>query len=281
MEFKSFFKTVGGNEGNKCHYPTRLDTYGRGCQHDCKYCYAKSLLSFRNLWDAGSPSIANLDALKKTIHRKLKHGDVVRLGGMTDCFQPIERKYKVTYNAIKELNDVGAHYLIVTKSSLVAEDEYIGIMDKKLAHIQVSITSTNDSFSRTYERASTPSQRIKAIEKLQEFGFDVSQFIDIGVLDMDLINSIECDKILVEFLRVNSWIRRWFDIDYSDYTYRQSGYLHMPLEKKIEYLQLINGFEQKSVCDDVDEHYRYWAEMYNYNNLDCCNLKIPANGVHG
>ena len=45
-EFKSFYKTVGGNEGNKCHYPTRLDTYGCGCSHDCAYCYAKSLLDF-------------------------------------------------------------------------------------------------------------------------------------------------------------------------------------------------------------------------------------------
>ena len=45
-ELKSFYKTVGGNEGNKCNYPTRLDTYGCGCMHDCKYCYAKSLLDF-------------------------------------------------------------------------------------------------------------------------------------------------------------------------------------------------------------------------------------------
>lgn len=42
-EFKSFYKTVGGGEGQKCHYPTRLDTYGCGCQHDCSYCYDKSL----------------------------------------------------------------------------------------------------------------------------------------------------------------------------------------------------------------------------------------------
>ena len=44
-EFKSFYKEVGGSEGSKCHYNIRLDTYGCGCQHDCKYCYAKSLLS--------------------------------------------------------------------------------------------------------------------------------------------------------------------------------------------------------------------------------------------
>lgn len=37
-EFKSFYKTIGGNEGNKCHYSIKLDTYGCGCYHDCKYC---------------------------------------------------------------------------------------------------------------------------------------------------------------------------------------------------------------------------------------------------
>ena len=37
-EFKSFYKEVKGNEGSKCHYPTRLDSYGCGCQHDCSYC---------------------------------------------------------------------------------------------------------------------------------------------------------------------------------------------------------------------------------------------------
>ena len=48
-EFKSFYKTVGGNEGGKCLYPTRLDLYGRGCFHDCAYWYAKSLLAFRGM----------------------------------------------------------------------------------------------------------------------------------------------------------------------------------------------------------------------------------------
>lgn len=42
-EFKSFLKTVTGNEGGKCRYPTRLDSYG------CAYCYARSLLEFRGL----------------------------------------------------------------------------------------------------------------------------------------------------------------------------------------------------------------------------------------
>ena len=66
-EFKSFYKTVAGNEGSKCHYPTCLDTYGCGCQHDCKYCYAKSLLDFRGLWNADEPAVADLAKIRRKI----------------------------------------------------------------------------------------------------------------------------------------------------------------------------------------------------------------------
>ena len=59
-DFKSVGKTVEGNEGGRCNYPTRLDTYGCGCSHDCKYCYAKSLLSFRGLWNPQRPSVAEI-----------------------------------------------------------------------------------------------------------------------------------------------------------------------------------------------------------------------------
>lgn len=133
-EFKSFLKTVSGNEGSKCFYPTRLDTYGCGCQHDCSYCYAKSLLSFRDLWHPENPAVADIKKIRRAIS-KLEKSTVVRLGGMTDCFQPIEKDKRITYETIKALNEYGIGYLIVTKSSMVADDEYIQIMDKNLAHI--------------------------------------------------------------------------------------------------------------------------------------------------
>lgn len=165
-EFKSFYKQVGGNEGGKCHYPTRLDTYGCGCQHDCKYCYAKSLLDFRQLWNPEEPSVADIEKIRNKIKRIKGKIGVVRLGGMTDCFQPLEREYKVTYETIKALNEARIEYLIVTKSDMVADDEYINILDKDLAHIQITVTTTNDDLSLTYEKAVVPSRRIKAIEKL-------------------------------------------------------------------------------------------------------------------
>lgn len=276
-EFKSFFKTVGGNEGNKCNYPTRLDTYGCGCSHDCKYCYAKSLLDFRNFWNPNNPSVADINKIRRKVAKLPKDIPAIRLGGMTDCFQPIERKHKVTFETIKALNENNIPYLIVTKSSMVAEDEYIDILDKDLAHIQITVTTTDDELSKTYEKATVPSERIKAIEKLQSLGFDVSLRLSPFIpqyIDFEVLNNVNCDKILIEFLRVNSWIRKWFDIDYSEYTLKQSGYNHLPLDIKKAYLENITGFKQMSICEDETVAYDYWKNNFNYNRDDCCNLRV-------
>lgn len=98
----------------------------------------------------------------------------------------------------------------------------------------------------------------------------VPPFIDTGIIQ----KSIDCDKILVEFLRVNSFIKKKMpDIDLSDWTIKSGGYNHLPLERKIELLQGLEGFEV-SVCEDEDTAYDYWRENYNPNPLDCCNLRM-------
>ena len=274
-EFKSFFKTVGGSEGNRCNYSTRLDTYGKGCQHDCSYCYAKSLLDFRKLWNPENPAVADIEKIKKKIS-KLGNYQTIRLGGMTDCFQPIEKIFRVTYETIKTLNEAKIPYLIVTKSHIVADKEYLEILDKDLAHIQITVTSTDDALSKTYEKASVPSKRIKTIETLYENGYDVQLRLSPYIpkyVDLDVLNKVKCDKILVEFLRVNTWIKRWFDIDYSEYTIKQGGYMHLPLEKKKEYIKGITGFKEVTVCEDESEAYQYWKYNFNPNPDDCCNLR--------
>lgn len=274
-QFELKLKTVEGNEGNKCLYPTRLDTYGRGCQHDCSYCYAKSLLDFRKFWNPQNPSVTDTQQIMKEI-RKIHKGEIVRMGGMTDCFQPVERIHRATYRALKLLNRHKRPYLIVTKSALVADDEYMEIMDKELAHIQITVTSTDDELAKTYEKASVPSERIKAIKKLQAAGFDVqlrlSPFIP-QFIDFDILNNLGIDKICIEFLRVNSWIEKWFDIDYNEYTVKQNGYRHLPLKTKQKYIENITGFKEKTVCEDETEAYEYWKYHYNHNKDDCCNLR--------
>ena len=283
-EFKSFFKTVSGNEGSRCHYNTRLDTYGCGCQHNCGYCYARSLLDFRKLWNAASPSVADIGKIRRVVKTKLKAGDIVRLGGMTDCFQPIEKQCRTTLQTIKALNEEGIGYLIVTKNDLVAADEYIDEMDKDLAHIQVSITCTDDVISRRIEPgAPTPPARIKAVEKLFDEGFDVSVRLSPyipEIVDINVVNSIRCNKILVEFLRVNTWIQKWLTnmgigIDLSPYCETHSGYRHMPLAGKRNLLSKITGFNEVSVCEDVEGHWGYWRDHINHNPDDCCNIRKP------
>ena len=281
QRFDNFFHSVEGNEAERCHYPTRLDTYGCGCQHNCAYCYAKSLLAFRGLWNAQQPAAASLRKIRGIIVRQLFPGDVVRLGGMTDCLQPLERAMKRTLKTIEMLNQRHVHYLIVTKSDLVAAPEYLAAMDRRLAHIQVSITSTRDEISRRLEPgAPLPAARIAAVEKLAAEGFDVSVRLSPFVpefVDLEKINGIACDKILVEFPRVNAWIEKWLanlGADLSQHTRFSSGYKHLPLNRKRGLLAGITGYPQVSVCEDVPEDWDFWHDNVNHNPDDCCNLNL-------
>ena len=279
-EFKSFFKDVAeGNEARRCNYTTRLDTYGCGCAHDCRYCYAKSLLSFRKMWNPQHPAVADIAEIRKAIRKELTPHTIVRLGGMTDCFQPAEREHRVTLATIQELNKAGVGYLIVTKNKLVAEDDYIRALDPRLAHIQVSITTTDAGISKRYEPgASLPEERITAVERLSREGLDaqvrlspyIPQFVDI-----DRINAIQCEKIVVEFLRVNAWIKKWMkDVDLRPYTLNRNGYNHLPLAVKKKLISRVTGFKQITVCEDVYGHWLWWKDHLNANPDDCCNLRL-------
>lgn len=206
--------------------------------------------------------------------KKIPPGTVVRLGGMTDCFQPIEAIHKITYKTIKLLNRRGIEYLIVTKSAMVAD--YLDILDPELAHVQITVTTLDDKFCATYEKASPPSMRVKAASLLQSQGIDtqlrLSPYIP-GWIDLAQIRGLRIEKACVEFLRVNSWIEKWLGLDCSEYTVRQGGYRHMPLAKKIELLSRIKGFNELTVCEDEDKAFEYWKENVNPNKNDCCNLR--------
>ena len=275
INFWSFYKTVWWWEWDKCYYPTRLDTYWQGCSHDCSYCYAKSLLDFRKMRKPHNPKFIDLKKAYKII-AKIPQNQITRLGWMTDCFQPVEKTHEITYNVLKVFNYYKKEYLIVTKSDLVASDKYLDVLDKNLAHIQISITSTEDDIAKKYEKAPLISQRIKAIEKLQKLGYDVqvrlSPFIP-EYINYEKLNNIKCDKILIEFLRVNHRIKKRFNIDYSNYTLKEWWYKHLPLTKKKKYLRYIQDFKEETICEDVKKHYNHRQNNYNANENDCCNLK--------
>lgn len=256
-----------------------MDTYGCGCAHQCNYCFARALLDFRGNWHPDNPSVASTADISKAL-KKVKRGQILRLGGMTDCFQPLERVYGATRQAIQMMNARGIGYLIVTKSALVADKAYTRIMDPELTHIQISVTSTSDEPNFLGERASKPSDRLRAAETLQEQGFDVSLRVSPYIPELVEIEALKASgvhKCLVEFLRVNGFIKGWLEAEgysTSHYTQKSGGYRHLPLWKKQALIQpfIDAGFEL-TVCEDVPAHYDYWQENVNANPDDCRNLR--------
>ena len=272
-EFKSFYKEVGGGEGDRCKYPIRLDMYGCGCQHDCPYCYAKGLLDFRGLWDKVEPRVADKDKVLRRLD-KISSGTVLRLGGMTDPFQPMEKEVGLNRWLIDELNKRGIGYLIVTKGDYL--DGYVGdILDKKLAHIQISVTSTKDDLNLE-PNAPLPSKRIRCAEALQKMGFDVqlrlSPYIQ-ELIEPDVILNAKVDKVIIEFLRINSRLVKdmpWLDT--SRYTVKSGGYYNMELADKLRVIDIYIRSKRVSVCEDVPEHWVYFRDNVNPNKNDCCDL---------
>ena len=153
------------------------------------------------------------------------------------------------------------------------------IYDPALAHFQITVTTLDDQLSRTYEKASDPSDRIAAILKLQSAGFDIairlSPLIEEN-MDFDKLAALGIRKAVVEFLRVNPWIRKWFAIDYSKFTVAQSGYRHLPLEEKKRIIGRVK-IPEITVCEDVTDHYQFWKDHFNPNKEDCCNLRRSKN----
>lgn len=294
-EFKSFFKTVGargrdGKDGGWCRYNTRLDTYGCGCTHDCQYCYAKSLLEFRGLWNTKEPNVADIGKIEKKIATLKKQGfnGVLRLGGMTDCFQACETEHRVTYNTIRLLNDARINYLIVTKSHLIATDKYLEILDPDLAHIQISVTSTDDKQALAFEKASLTSKRLDALRTLQSLGGQIDVCLRLSpyfeqFIDKDILAQYEPRKILVEFLRINHFIAQWLStvgiFDLSRYSLHYGGYQHLSLDDKIKQIdELKKAFpcSEITIGESVPEHYLYWRDNVNPNKEDCCNLTFKG-----
>jgi DNA repair photolyase len=199
------------------------------------------------------------------------------MGGMTDCFQPIELRERVTLDTIKLLNHYGVGYLIVTKSPVVSYPFYLDVLDRDLAHIQITVTCLDPVLSRKYEKAHLPTERVKALLELQERGYDVairlSPLLE-EYMDFDLLNKLGINKCVVEFLRYNSWIKEWFArADFKKYTLYHANYHHLPLEEKIRIIGKVK-IPSVTVCEKVPEHYEYWQKNFNPNPADCCNLRL-------
>ena len=183
--FHSPFKLVNShNTCQQCLYAFEVDTYGRGCIHDCVYCYAKAELTVHAYWNRPFPMPVDITEIWKTFYsvfetdkatkwQKIMEMRVpLRIGSMSDSFMFMDKKYKVTQELLKILDYYNYPYIIFTRSDLVADDEYLELLRPDLCSVQMSIASTNDEMNRMIEPG-TPSskRRLKALQKLSRNGF--------------------------------------------------------------------------------------------------------------
>jgi len=148
----------------------------RGCQFACNYCDAitEKYLVHEKAEDFSRIIYVKTDApelLKKEV-KKAKR-DVVALSGVTDPYQPAERKYGLTRRILEILRDEGFPVLIGTKSDLVLRDVDIlsEISKKSWCAVFTTIVTFNEKLLSLLEPfAPSPERRLEAVKKLNEAG---------------------------------------------------------------------------------------------------------------
>jgi hypothetical protein len=166
--YKGMMKLLEAQDCTQCFHRFELDTYGRGCVHNCAYCYAKSYLSIRRYWNEPMPFPVDIAAIRKIFatvfetskpskfRAMLERRVPLRLGSMSDAFMWMDKKYRVTLELLKILRFYRYPYLIFTRSDLVADEEYRQAMDPHLASIQMSLSSINRELTPSWSLARQP-----------------------------------------------------------------------------------------------------------------------------
>ncbi len=150
-----------------------------GCQHACKYCYADFMKRFtgHNGEEWGSFVDVKINAPETISLRFIKKDSLILIGSVTDPYQPLEAKYKITRECLERLLESQPRLEILTKSSLVLRDLDLLKQFKNL-RVGVSVGVLDNDLSRKLEPcASSPKQRLETLKRLHEEGIRTYLFI--------------------------------------------------------------------------------------------------------
>lgn len=172
----------------------------QGCEHGCTYCYARNAHEYWGFsagLDFERKIIVKTDApvlFKKFLERKAWDASVISLSGNTDCYQPAERRFRIT----RQLLEIALEYKqpigMITKNALILRDmDLLAEMAKlNLCMVYVSINSLNEKLRQKMEpRTTTAKQRLKIIEQLSSAG------IPMGVMVAPLVPGLSDHEIPV------------------------------------------------------------------------------------
>jgi DNA repair photolyase len=158
----------------------------RGCQHGCAYCYARRTHEYLDL-GAGTDFDTHIfvkinapELLAAAFRHPRWKRQHLAFSGVTDCYQPLEARYKLTRRCLEVCAEFANPVGIVTKSFLVARDAdvLVALHQRSEAHVCFSIAFADDALARRIEPwAPPPSRRFEAMRQLHEAGVPVGLII--------------------------------------------------------------------------------------------------------
>lgn len=172
---------ISKNSSPDIPFDVSLNPY-RGCEHGCVYCYARPTHEFLGMsagLDFESKIVVKYDApklLRKTLANKKWKPQALVMSGVTDPYQPIEKKLRITRQCVEILSETRHPLVIITKNYLVTRDidQLQKLAEVNAARVVVSLTSLKKSITATMEpRTSRPEKRLQAIEELSKAGIPV------------------------------------------------------------------------------------------------------------
>ncbi len=172
---------ISENDSPDIFFRYSLNPY-RGCEHGCAYCYARpthEYLGFNAGIDFESKIVVKDRApelFRDWLARDRYQPEPIMFSGVTDCYQPAERKFELTRRCLEVASEAGQPVCIVTKNALVVRDlDILSSMAKRnLVHVAISLTSLDPEFTATLEpRTSRPPARLRAMRALSEAGVPV------------------------------------------------------------------------------------------------------------
>jgi DNA repair photolyase len=200
--FRDGTKTIiAHNNSPDVGFETSLNPY-RGCEHGCIYCYARpthEYLGFSAGLDFESKIMVKTEAadlLRAELESPRWEPQVLVMSGVTDPYQPIERKLRITRGCLEVLAKFRNPVAIITKNRLVTRDVDLlrELADNHAAAVNISVTSLDPKLQRVLEpRTSSPEARLDTIRQLRDAG------VPTGVMVAPIIpglNDHEVPKIL-------------------------------------------------------------------------------------
>lgn len=173
------------NDSPDVPFDASINIY-RGCEHGCSYCYARPTHEYLG-FSAGldfETRILVKTAAPELLQRELAsprwQPRVLGISGVTDSYQPVERRLELTRRCLEVLARSRQPVGIITKNALVLRDR--DHLEKLAAHeaavVYISVTTLrNDLAARLEPRASSPESRLRAIRELGEAGIPVGVLV--------------------------------------------------------------------------------------------------------